>query len=97
MGDGYEITQKFYRDILVRMDFRLFVQRHFDAGKNQESAENIHDPAESIDQRDTREDKDAARHQRHQYPPEQRFVFVSMRNVEKTENQHEDKKIVDAQ
>src|SRR5664280_200220 len=79
------------------MDFGLFVHCHFNAGENQESPENIHDPTECIDQRDAREDKDRTRDQRQQNSPEQGLMFIRKRHVEKTEDQHEDKKIVDAQ
>jgi len=79
------------------VDFRLLVQRHFDAGDNQKGAENIHDPVEAADQRHAREDENAARDQRQKNPPEQRLVFVSAGNVEVAKDQHEDKEIVDAE
>jgi hypothetical protein len=79
------------------MNFRLFVQRHFDAGKNQENSENIHDPTEGIEEGDTGKDKDRSGNQRQQYSPEQGLVFIGLRHAEKPEYQHEDKKIVDTQ
>jgi len=97
LGYRNEITKHFDRNVFLRMDFRFFVERHFDAGENQKRAENVHDPVEFVDERNAGKNKCRARNQRQQDAPEERLVLISGRHVEKPEDQQEHKKIINAQ
>src|ERR1700683_1251694 len=67
-----------------------------DAAVHQEGTEDIRDPMKSSNQADAHNNKDGTHDQRTHDSPKQNFVLVFGSDAKKTENQNEDKEIIDA-
>src|SRR5215475_10821983 len=48
---GYQATEELEHWMLVRMDLFLFLSDHFDAGQDEQGAEDIEDPVQPLEQR----------------------------------------------
>jgi uncharacterized protein YdhG (YjbR/CyaY superfamily) len=75
----------------------LLVQEHSNGGEDQEGAEDVQHPVESLDEDGPQPDHQAAHDQRAEDSPEENAMLVLRRNVEKREDHGDDEEVVHAQ
>src|SRR5215468_8997838 len=93
----YQATEELEQRILVRMDLFIFPRGHFDAGEDEQGAEDIEDPVQPLEQRNTGKNEDGAHHQCTQNAPEEDFMLVARWHLEVRKDQREDEDIIDAE
>src|SRR5438128_11462581 len=93
----YQATEELEHRILVRMDLFIFLHGHFDAGHNEQGAEDIEDPVQPLEQRNASKNEHGPYHQCTKNPPEEDCVLVARWHLEIREDQHEDKDVIDTE
>src|ERR1700730_6958686 len=79
------------------MDLGLILKEQLDAAVHQKRTERVDDPVESFDEGNAGGDENRAHDEGAQDSPEQYLVLVDRRHLEETEDEKEDKQVVDAQ
>ena len=72
-------------------------QEHFDAGDEQEGAEQVEHPGELRDERRSQPDHDRAKHDHAEDAPEQHAMLVDARHREVGEDERDDENVVERQ
>ena len=81
-SNGDEASHELHHGIIFRLDVEFFLLEHLYARVDQESAEDINDPLEALDQRCADEDHRQAHYQRTHHAPEKDPVLVFGRHLE---------------
>src|SRR5690606_24878794 len=83
--------------VRLRLDVVVVPLRHPDPREDEEGAEDVEDPVETLDEEGARADHGAAHDEGAEDPPEQHAVLVLLRDAEVPEDQDEDEDVVDAE
>ena len=79
------------------MDLGFFVAGDSERGDEQERAEDVEDPFECLEERDTGEDEDGPQHERAEDAPEQDSELISVGSAEVAEDHGPNEDVVDGQ
>src|SRR5438105_1165933 len=80
--------------IAFGMDFHFFLPEEPDPGKHQESAKDVDDPLEPLDQAHAHQYENGAHDQRSDNSPKEHPMLLRTRNMEIPEYQQEDKEVI---
>ena len=95
--NGKEFLRQAQHEIFFRLDGLLSGKKHFDAGKNQECAENVKHPIESLDQFHAQDNHHAAHEKRAQNTPKQQPMLEFRRHAKPREDERDDEDVVERQ
>src|SRR5687768_18174359 len=79
------------------MRIRVAFDHQPDAGDDQNRAEDVHHPVETLEERRAEHDEDRAKNDRADHAPEQHPVLIDLRYRKAAEEHDEDEDVVDGQ